>query len=441
MKIKHLRIQGYRSLYDVELKFQPLTVLVGANNAGKSNLIEALSFLASVYQWDFEPAINSRGGFPHVAFRRGDDPLAPICFEVKASLDSTEMTPLFSAADAQASPSSNGFPAPREFQLRHSFELEPSVQHLITGFSVVKEEIDVSIHVPGQRTTHMRFNRRDADLKIELPRGKEFAPALLQETFREKKALRSVLEDVASNSSSMLPRLRLVSPLINAFVSNLALMRPYRLLPSLGRSPGTPSASGDVLADGQNLPALIAYLQERERIAWEATNQALATLDPTLEEVRVAPDYDRRLRLEFIELETRRTWTANEVSDGTIRALAMFAAVNDPRWKVQLIEELENSLHPWALRAFVDACRSVTLGEKDLDKQKQIVLTTHSPVLLDSVRPEQVVVVWRDERKTSLRPLVSLDPDAAKLWAEGDTTIAELIDSAWVREAVPGGVG
>ena len=47
MKLKSLKVNGYKNLIDCELNFENLSILIGANNSGKSNVLEVFSFLDS----------------------------------------------------------------------------------------------------------------------------------------------------------------------------------------------------------------------------------------------------------------------------------------------------------------------------------------------------------------------------------------------------------
>ena len=72
-------------------------------------------------------------------------------------------------------------------------------------------------------------------------------------------------------------------------------------------------------------------------------------------------------------------WAAEDISDGTIQAIALLTATFDPRIPILVIEEPENSVHPWAIRNFIEAFREVS-------EKKQIFLTTHSPIVIDQIR-------------------------------------------------------
>ena len=46
--LKRVHIRGYKSLADVEVTLEPLTVLFGPNAAGKSNFLDALQLLSRI---------------------------------------------------------------------------------------------------------------------------------------------------------------------------------------------------------------------------------------------------------------------------------------------------------------------------------------------------------------------------------------------------------
>lgn len=105
-------------------------------------------------------------------------------------------------------------------------------------------------------------------------------------------------------------------------------------------------------------------------------------------------------------------------------------AAFDPRTPLVVIEEPENSVHPWALRNLVEAFRTAS-------KQKQILLTTHSPILIDQLKPEEVWVVRKPGTETKINPLLSLDPSLKESWGQGKFTLSEYLDSGAVPETVP----
>ena len=60
--ITRIVVKNYRSLLDVDVALTPLTVFVGKNAAGKSNLIEVLHFVRDGLMYGFDRAVTAHGG-------------------------------------------------------------------------------------------------------------------------------------------------------------------------------------------------------------------------------------------------------------------------------------------------------------------------------------------------------------------------------------------
>ena len=60
MILKHIRIKNLRSIAEIDLELSPLTVLVGPNASGKSNILGALQFVRDVFQEGLNAAVDTR---------------------------------------------------------------------------------------------------------------------------------------------------------------------------------------------------------------------------------------------------------------------------------------------------------------------------------------------------------------------------------------------
>lgn len=76
-------MRSCRTLTDTKLPLGPLTVMVGPNAAGKSNVLHALEFLGDVTRDGIGPAPAERGGFGALAFRGGPNPMSKISVGVE----------------------------------------------------------------------------------------------------------------------------------------------------------------------------------------------------------------------------------------------------------------------------------------------------------------------------------------------------------------------
>ena len=92
---------------------------------------------------------------------------------------------------------------------------------------------------------------------------------------------------------------------------------------------------------------------------------------------------------------------AADISDGTLRLLGFLAALYQAQTPdILCFEEPENGVHPWLLHKMVELLNLVST-EGIVGKPVQVLITTHSPVLLNYVRPEQVRAVELDDQGRS----------------------------------------
>ncbi|MBM4355514.1 MAG: chromosome segregation protein SMC, partial [Deltaproteobacteria bacterium] len=100
---------------------------------------------------------------------------------------------------------------------------------------------------------------------------------------------------------------------------------------------------------------------------------------------------------------------ALSASDGTLRLLALLTALHlMPEHGLLCVEEIEHGLHPHIFGPLLDIVRQRCPAEG----ARQIVVTTHSPDLLDAAQTNEVVVVDRTDGRTTLSRL--RDRDLAK---------------------------
>jgi predicted ATPase len=100
-----------------------------------------------------------------------------------------------------------------------------------------------------------------------------------------------------------------------------------------------------------------------------------------------------RVLLYLIEQPFDAPFDTLAISDGTLRLLALLTALETmPEHGLLCIEEPEHGLHPLVFGALLDIVREYCPP----DGTRQVLLTTHSPDLVDAATPDEVLVVERD---------------------------------------------
>jgi len=87
--IARISARNFRSLKNVDVPLAPLTVLIGPNGSGKTNLLNVLRFLATTVRFDLSAALDDWGGFDHIQ-RQADD-TGPVRITIEAASPRTRV--------------------------------------------------------------------------------------------------------------------------------------------------------------------------------------------------------------------------------------------------------------------------------------------------------------------------------------------------------------
>lgn len=181
-------------------------------------------------------------------------------------------------------------------------------------------------------------------------------------------------------------------------------------------------------SDGSNLAAFLLRLSVSEtadaQAAWQRITGLLRQVAPYVKQLQpefVAPDSPETsaVRLAWIDERDHR-FDAHDLSDGTLRALALITALAQPAATLPAfisIDEPELGLHPAALAMLCGLVKSVS-------SRTQVLLATQSPALLDEFEPADVVVCDRTQGETNLR---RLDVAGLAQWRE-EYSLSEIYD-------------
>lgn len=415
MFLKKLRIQNYKSLRDVTFEPTPFSVIIGPNGAGKTNFADALLFLSAVYQEGLKPAIQKKKGALNLVFTRLSPTEQPVRFEINFLATGDEFKNLRISKDVPEILNESSL------WVRHAFGFQ---------FDSLLESIDFTISEDDFSIARSKLENTPEILSIL--RGKAIFPDGGFLAAKLQSFAHNVEEPFAPTPAQLLFFQYYFSGYFGEFITPYASnFRVYHPNPLVLRGTGVFSSDAEMSLEGENFPAVIKLLQEKHADAWHIVMETMNFLWPQLEEIELAPLPDRTWGLYFKESGVGRSWRADEVSDGTVRTLAMLVAAADPRSTLVVIEEPENSIHPWVLHALVDAFRK-------LSARKNIILTTHSPVLIDRLYPEEVFVMSRRDGESKLENLSVIDPELKQHWLDGNVTLSSYIEGGFIEQAVPG---
>ncbi len=418
MKVKEINIKNYKSLQDVTFKPSDLTVLIGPNASGKSNFANSLSFLSEVYSFGLETAVKRKGGYENIALRRKSRSRSAVEFSVSLVFDETIKSKRFYFYPT--SKSGKG-----KLLLKHRFSFKAKSRDIKSDFMVAFEEFSVyDLKSKGEFLARIYRNENN-EIVYEENKSTEFTKPL-------KESL-----DFLTDGSSRIGRQELFLSNLRYFSIQFLLSEEIRewqifqFSSQQSRLSGVPTPNPQLSTDGENLPALVDWLKTHQKDKWEVVLSTMREVVESIEDITTDYLHNQRLGLFFHESGYGRPWTAEDVSDGTILTLAILCSTADPRSSLILIEELENSLHPWIIRVLVDSFRK-------LSKEKNIILTTHSPILIDMLEPKEIWTVSKPGTETKIEKLIDIAGDLEKNWKNGVYRISEYLDTGLVPQAIPG---
>lgn len=434
MRITKISIETYKSLRNVSITPGKLTLLLGANASGKSNFSDCLDFISEIYRHGLEIAISRKGGYENIAYRRTKRSTKPIHINLCIELLPSDIPPFYSQQDGN---SEN-----LHFQIEHSFSFVARDSTIRANFEIIEENFQISLQKDGDWNKILTISRTkegfDFDYDRDYDRKSEFVGT------NERKAIRTRSIFAGFSDLEYLKRQRpnfsstelLVSfigrfiPLLYAFTTAIETIRVFQISPTKSREFGVPTPNPEIDRYGGNLPAVIDIMKNKNKKHWSSVMQAMRSVIPDLISIDVDYTTSKTLGLFFKEKGFGRPWSVDEVSDGTIQTLALLVAIYDPNSKVLVIEEPENSVHPWIIRQLIGACREAS-------ENKQIIITTHSPLVMNSVKPEDIWIIWRADGESYLSELSKIDPDFLSMWSEGSISTFDYLDSGALSEAIP----
>lgn len=172
--------------------------------------------------------------------------------------------------------------------------------------------------------------------------------------------------------------------------------------------------------DGSNLPWVIDDLIKKNPAKFSEWIAHLQTALPDIEGIRIVEREDDRHRYLRIKYKGGLEIPSWVVSDGTLRLLALTLPAYIPELQgIYLIEEPENGIHPKAVETVFQSLSSVYGA--------QILLATHSPVLLGIAKAEQVLCFAKTEEGAT--DIVSGNFHPALIDWKGDTDLGTLFAS------------
>jgi predicted ATPase len=389
MAITNIKVSNFKSFKDLDRNLGRFNVVIGANASGKSNFVEIFRFLRDIEADKLKNAIYAHGGPSSLLNRKIG---AAEDLRIEAVSDSEAMWTRRSrfvrvdqstyALAVHFGNDANGVRV-RSDALREDFRmgtLKEEGGQLREGEVTAKGELWVRV-VDGKTS-----------VVIE--------PPGLRRQFEEEQILlpMPLISDLVSRSPE-------VSALVQARYSLLAPKRGffssvgiYNIAPHSAKEASRIEGKPELQENGGNLAIILKQIladPEKSRMFHNLLRYMLPFAREIGTEEYLGDSVLLRLREEYYE----GNLLAHLLSDGTIDVVALITALFFEDKDIIIIEEPERNIHPHLISGLMRLM-------EDASRNRQIIITTHSPEVVKHAGVENLLLLARDKEgfSTMSRP-------------------------------------
>lgn len=420
MVISNLKIRNFKSIASADIDFNPLTMLVGANASGKSNLINVFRFISNIANDGIDNAVALQGGMPYLAnasLPKG----TPI--EIAFTLDLSNEGWIRSTDEKAFGMEIKA--------IDYRFILQPNLKG--GGYHITTDSLMLTFDwVNVDLTTKGEKHYAPAGIQYSLLAEKKSAKASIQLShsfFPPEKAdvkMREVVEsDITPkvfaricNEDKKELMLYRISMLLPAHFSESTFIRIFDFDPKELKKSSSMASMKILEENGSNIASVLNNI-----LRTKGNRKKLTTLLneflPFVNGVSVENNFDKSFSYKIQEKFSNRAFHANFLSDGTVSLLAIIIALYfEEMSDVIILEEPERNIHPKLLS-------NLLASAEDVSSEKQVIITTHNPEFLKHVDIKNVRFVQRDTNGYTLLSTPS-DNKAVSCFMQNDLGLDDL---------------
>jgi len=377
MAIKRIRVANFKSFKELDLELGNFNVVIGANASGKSNFVQIFRFIRDIANMGLDNAISLQGS--EYLTNIGLSPPQPLSLKVMAVSDEFGIK-----VDKSVIARINN--ADYEFALkfktkRTGVEIEKDFLSLGVTYVRLAKTKNGKLEegkIIGTGKLIIRSEKGTPKFELKRPEGvnatdKDLFPSFL----RQKMKPRTLLLQAPF----------FFFPPVESAFSDIAI---YDFDPKLSKKAVPIAGKSELEEDGSNLSLVLKSIVENTDKKRKLSN-LIKDLLPFVDDLSTDKFADRSLLFKLREIYFPNVYfPASFISDGTVNINALLIALYFEEKSLSIIEEPERNIHPYLISRVMDMM-------KDASKNKQIIVTTHSPEVVKHADLENILLVSREK--------------------------------------------
>jgi len=337
---------GYRCLREVRQALGPYQILVGPNGSGKSVFLDAIAFLGDLVYGGLQRAVSLRteNFYDLVWGRKNESFRLAVEAESAREDDSPDL-------------------------IRYEIGARINANDGLIELSDTRLTVSGAPALTGSAGRFSFF-----------PESGDSRPEIVE-----------LGSDLAALSLVRDPRVRRLARLLMGGITKIAL--DNRSL----RAPSRPGGGRAAVHDGSRLARMVEQVRDSSSAVLRGWLEHVRTAIPDIADIRIVERPEDRHRYLMVQYPGGVEVPQWMLSDGTLRLLALTILAYLPDFHgVYLIEEPEVGVHPTAIETIMQSLSSVYEG--------QVLVTSHSPIVLGLARPDQMLCFQKNESGTTIIP-------------------------------------
>ena len=386
--ITQIEIDGFKTFKDFKVELAPFQVIVGANGSGKSNLFDALQLLGRLAEMDLREAFQGLRGEPDEVFTNSsvEKPTRKIRIAVEMLVNPTVKDSLGREEKL------------RTQRLRYQVEIERGVEEY--NFDKLEVVFESLAPIPTTKDAWSQIyiptlirDRLLSDTKTDIFMLSGFfpiSPEPLKHTFvmnfyADGRGREASLEVVGGTALRGVTNTEY--PHAFAVREELRSLQFFHFNPTSLRQPSSTRSPQTFASDGKNIASTLFRMQREDKFALGDISRDMANLVPGMLKIRVERDKLGDRYVIYADMADRGVFSAQVLSDGTLRLLALATLKNDPQLHgILCLEEPENGVSPLHLERMARLLRDMATDLNDPKQANkplcQVLITTHSPLFI-----------------------------------------------------------